>query len=211
MPTIIQRFLLLLLTSYAAIGFTQVEPSPPTVLIMGDSLSAAYGIDQNSSWVTLLQQQLQHEGYPHRVINASISGETTSGGAARIERELNIHRPDILLIALGANDGLRGLSLNAMRDNLGDMIEKSKAHNTRVLLIGMRLPPNYGPAYTEAFHDSYFKVAQHYDVVHIPFLLAGVGQQKALFQSDGLHPTAQAQPIILDNVWPQLLKLLLKS
>ena len=208
MPTIIQRFLFLLLTSYAVPGFTQPEPSPPTILIMGDSLSAAYGIDQNTSWVALLQQRLKEEGYPHQVINASISGETTSGGAARVEQELNIHRPDILLIALGANDGLRGLPLKDMRDNLGTMIETSKIHNARAVLIGMQLPPNYGPAYTEAFYDSYFKVAQRYNVVHIPFLLDGVGQQKSLFQSDGLHPTAQAQPIILDNVWPQLLKLL---
>ena len=208
MLAIIQRFLLLLLTCSSAVGFAQSDHLPPTILVMGDSLSAAYGIERDRGWVTLLQHRLRQQDYPHRVVNASISGETTSGGLARIDRELATHQPDIVLIALGANDGLRGLPLKAMRKNLGAMIEKSKNKNIEVVLIGMHLPPNYGPAYTNAFHDSYATVAQHYSVNHIPFLLSGIGQQKSLFQRDGLHPTAAAQPIILDNVWPQLLTLL---
>ena len=207
----IQRLLFLLLTGFSALGFAQSDQPSPTILVLGDSLSAAYGIDRSDGWVALLQQRLRAQGYPHRVVNASISGETTRGALTRIDRELATHRPGIVLIALGANDGLRGLPLNIMRDNLGTMIEKSQSQNVKILLIGMQLPPNYGPMYTKAFHDSYFTVAQRYRVTHIPFLLSGVGQHKALFQRDGLHPTAQAQPVILDNVWPLLLQLLSAS
>lgn len=197
----IKRISLFLILFVCCLGFARAEPR---ILVLGDSLSAAYGIDQKNGWVELLQQRLKEQGYPYLVINTSISGETTAGGLSRFDRELERHKPSIAIIALGANDGLRGLSLQSMRENLATLIEKSKQNASKVLLVGMHLPPNYGPAYSRAFHQIYTDLGERYEVPLVPFLLEGVGEDKALFQSDGLHPAAEAQPRILENVWSQL-------
>ena len=171
-----------------------------TILVMGDSLSAAYGIAQQSGWVNLLQQQLPQQ----RVINASISGETTAGGTARLPTLLQQHQPDIVIIELGANDGLRGLPIKEMQKNLAQMIQQSQAIKAQVLLVGLRLPPNYGPAYTRAFEESYSALAKQYRARLLPFLFTGLEDSSRHFQADNLHPTAAAQPILLNNVWQQL-------
>ena len=182
----------------------------PLILVVGDSLSASHGIDQRLGWVSLLQSRLQGEGFPHRVVNASISGETTAGGLRRLEPALARHRPAIVIIELGANDGLRGLPLTQMRGNLQKMIDAAKGHGARVLLIGMRLPPNYGPRYTRAFQNIYLELSERNHIAVLPFLLKGVSEKRQWMQADNLHPNAEAQPAILDNVWPVLLPLLKK-
>jgi acyl-CoA thioesterase-1 len=176
----------------------------PNILVLGDSLSAAYGLPQEAGWVSLLQSRLAQEKFPYRVINASISGETTSGGRSRIAGLLEEHRPAIVILELGANDGLRGLSLQQTRTNLEAIIVASKKSRAQVLLVGMRLPPNYGPAYTEPFHALYADLARKYKLRRVPFLLEAVAGRRDYFQGDGLHPTAQAQPLILDTVWSEL-------
>lgn len=176
----------------------------PTILVYGDSLSAAYGIPREQGWVNLLQQRLHKQGLPHQVINASISGETTSSGLSRIDNTLRQYKPDFVLIELGANDGLRGLPVAEMQRNLSAMIEASRNTKARVILIGIRIPPNYGPRYTREFSDSYPALAQHYQLPLLPFLLDGVAGKPDLTQDDGLHPTAAAQTRILDNVWEVL-------
>lgn len=180
----------------------------PTILVYGDSLSAAYGIATDQGWAHLLQRRLAAQGYPHRVANASISGETTSGGLARIEGTLRQHRPQLVILALGANDGLRGLPVADMRRNLAAIIEHCQRQGARVLLVGMRIPPNYGPHYTRDFAESYAQLAGQYRLPLVAFLLDGVGGQRELIQDDGLHPAAAAQPKMLDNVWVQLQPLL---
>lgn len=182
----------------------------PTLVVMGDSLSAGFGLDQSRGWVSLLQTRLREKHFPQQVINASISGETSSGGLSRLPQVLQSYRPQIVLIELGANDGLRGLPLTLLQQNLQRMIELAQQHNTRVLLIGMRLPPNYGPAYTDHFQDLYRQLANDSHVALVPFLLDGVATRPELMQDDGLHPRASAQRQLLDNVWPQLLPLLTK-
>lgn len=180
----------------------------PVILVVGDSLSAAHGIDRQKGWTGLLQQRLGQQGFPHRVVNASISGDTTAGGLARLPAALEQHRPAIVILELGANDGLRGLSLVQVRRNLGRMIDLAQQHGARVLLLGMRMPPNLGPLYTEKFQAVYRELAQEKRVPLVPFLLEGVARDPALMQSDGLHPNGAAQPRLLDNVWPLLLPLL---
>ncbi len=177
----------------------------PTILVYGDSLSAAYGIPREQGWVTLLQQRLQKQELPHQVINASISGEITSGGLSRIQTTLAQHKPDFLLIELGANDGLRGLPLNEMQQNLTAMIEAGQRSGAQVILIGMKIPPNYGPRYTDVFHAIYTELAKKFNLPLVPFLLEGVAGNPALVQPDGLHPLAIAQTRILETVW-QVLK-----
>ena len=179
-----------------------------TVLVLGDSLSAAYGLEQKQGWVSLLEQRLHRQCADCRVINASISGETTAGGRSRIESLLNRHHPDIVIVELGGNDGLRGLSLTEMYANLDTIITAAKRHKAKVLLIGMRLPPNYGPAYTEKFHNVYQRLADKQRVSWVPFLLAGLENNRNLFQADDIHPVAEAQGVMLENVWPQLQALL---
>lgn len=174
------------------------------MVVLGDSLSAAYGINPKHGWVELLQQRITDKGYPLEVINASISGDTTLGGYRRLKPILEKHQPSIIVIELGANDGLRGLSLTAMKNNIANMIRTSKAAQTRVILIGMKLPPNYGPAYSAAFQRVYTDLAKKYSITLIPFLLNGLETQFNLFQADGLHPTQAAQSIILDTVWPDI-------
>lgn len=177
----------------------------PTLLVMGDSLSAAYGIEQDLGWVTLLAERLEGEV---QVVNASISGETTSGGAQRFTDILGQRQPDIVLLELGGNDGLRGLAPQQMRSNLATMIEQSQQAGAEVLLLGIDIPPNYGQAYRDAFTGVFHSLADEYDIPLLPFLLEGVALNEQLMQSDGIHPTAEAQPMILDNVWPELEQLL---
>lgn len=176
----------------------------PNILVVGDSLSAAYGLPQDAGWVSLLRSRLERERFPYQVINASISGETTSGGRSRIASLLKEYRPQIVILELGANDGLRGLSLQQTRANLEEMILACKRSRAQVLLVGMRLPPNYGPAYTEPFHALYGELARRHRIRRVPFLLDAVAGNRDYFQADGLHPTAQAQPLVLDTVWNEL-------
>lgn len=176
-----------------------------TLLVMGDSLSAAYGIERDEGWVNLLAERLEGDA---QVINASISGETTSGGLQRFSDILGQQQPDIVLLELGGNDGLRGLSPQQMQTNLATMIEQSQEAGARVLLLGIDIPPNYGQAYRDAFTGVFHSLAEEYDVPLVPFLLEDIALNDALMQGDGIHPTADAQPIILDNVWPTLEPLL---
>nr|WP_297462168.1 arylesterase [uncultured Halomonas sp.] len=176
-----------------------------TLMVMGDSLSAAYGIERQSGWVNLLSERL---GDDVEVINASISGETTAGGATRLPELLGQHDPDIVLLELGGNDGLRGLPPRQMRANLSEMIEASQRAGAQVLLLGIQVPPNYGQAYATAFRNVYHELAEEYDVPLVPFLLDGIALDASLMQDDGIHPTAEAQSMILDNVWPTLKTLL---
>lgn len=180
----------------------------PSILVVGDSLSAGYGIEMRDGWVTLLQQRLTKQGYPHAVVNASISGDTTSGGRARLPDALKRHRPQIVILELGGNDGLRGLSLRETRANLEAMIETAKNAGAQVLLVGIHLPPNYGPEFTGKFHAIYHDLARAHNTALVPFLLEGVALTSGLMQPDGIHPRAAAQPRLLDNVWPSLEALL---
>ncbi len=182
--------------------------SAKTVLVVGDSLSAAYNMPVENGWVALLDKRLNQLTGSHDVINASISGDTTSGGLSRLPQALASNQPDIVILALGANDGLRALSLSTLKQNLTEMIELSKAQGSKVLLAGMLLPPNYGPYYTNQFKAIYEELATSHDLPLIPFLLKNIGGVETLIQKDGLHPNAQAQPLILDNVWPYLEPLL---
>ncbi|QJQ97156.1 arylesterase [Halomonas sp. PA5] len=179
----------------------QADDETPTLMVFGDSLSAAYGIEQEEGWVSLLAERL---GDRARVINASISGETTAGGAARLPDLLRQHDPQLVLLELGGNDGLRGLPPAQMRNNLTRMIEESQQAGAEVLLLGIDIPPNYGQAYRDAFTAVYYDLADEYALPLVPFLLENVALEAALMQRDGIHPTASAQPLILDNVWPEL-------
>ena len=171
-----------------------------TILVLGDSLSAAFGMAPERGWVHLLRKQLNSTAGQHRVINASISGETTAGGAARLSRLLERHRPTVVIIELGGNDGLRGVALRDSRAQLEFMIDLALTQNADVLLLGMRLPPNYGPTYTSRFEAMYSSLAKEYAIRHIPFFLDGVAQTPSLMQIDRIHPTADAQPLLLEKV-----------
>ena len=177
------------------------------VLVVGDSLSAGYGLGPGEGWVNLLEQRLGSEGYPHRVVNASISGDTTRGALARLPRALELHDPAIVVIELGGNDGLRGFQPDVMRDNLEKLIAMSRESGASVLLLGMRLPANYGP-YTEIFHQVFVDIAKQQKVPFLPFFLDGVALDPGMMQADGIHPNASAQPALLANVWPALEPLL---
>lgn len=181
--------------------------APKTVLVVGDSLSAEYGIARGTGWVALLEQKMKSEKIDAKVVNASISGETTSGGKARLPALLGQHKPDLVVIELGANDGLRGLPVPSAEANLRAMIAAAQAQKARVLLVGMRMPPNYGRAYTERFFGMFKTVATSTKSPLVPFMLEGVADKPALFQQDRLHPTAQAHPIILNNIWPTFEKM----
>ncbi|MET0658807.1 MAG: arylesterase [Steroidobacteraceae bacterium] len=189
---------------------TAMASQQPTILVMGDSLSAGYGMRITQSWVALLEQRLRQAGYGYRVINASVSGETTGGGRARLSRALAQHQPTILILELGSNDALRGLPLTTMRANLDAMITSAQGARASVLLVGMRIPPNYGEAYSSQFSATFSALSRKHGIPVVDFLLDKVALQPALMQADQLHPTVQAQPILLDNVWPQLLPLLRK-
>lgn len=179
-----------------------------TVLVLGDSLSAEYGIARGAGWVTLLEQRLKAERIDANIINASISGETTSGGKARLPALLGQHRPSIVVIELGANDGLRGLALAAAEANLRAMIEESQKAKAKVLLVGMQIPPNYGREYADRFSGLFQKLSRETKVPLVPFLLEGIASKPQLFQSDRIHPLAEAQPIMLNNIWSHLKPLL---
>jgi acyl-CoA thioesterase-1 len=180
------------------------------ILVYGDSLSAAHGIAVDEGWVSLLASRLQQEGYGFRVVNASISGETTTGGAARLPHALATHQPSVVIIELGANDGLRGLPLPTTRANLDSMLSLAATEHRAVLLVGMRMPPNYGERYTQGFAALYPELARAHHAALVPFLLQGVAEKPALMQADGLHPNERGQPVLLDNVWPVLRPLLHK-
>ena len=174
----------------------------PAVVVFGDSLSAGYGIDVDQSWPALLQFRLASAGYEHRVVNASISGETTEGGVTRIRTTLEKFTPDLIILELGGNDGLRGFPADRMRGNLRKIIEAAQASGTAIVLLGIRIPTNYGPRYTQAFDNVYRELAQQLDVPWIEFFMDGIALNKDLMQADGIHPNAAAQPILLDNAWP---------
>lgn len=179
----------------------------PRLLVLGDSLSAAYGIEVQQGWVSLLEQRLTAK-YPYQVINASVSGETTGGGLARLPALLQQHQPEWVIVELGGNDGLRGHPLKVMKQQLAQIIETSRNAGAQVLLVGMQIPPNYGSRYTQRFHATYQELAVEYELPLVAFLLEGVALTPALMQKDGIHPTAAAQEKMLDNVWPVLQPLL---
>lgn len=182
--------------------------APPVILVVGDSLSAGYGLSPGQGWVALLQQRLKKQGYGHRVVNASVSGETTDGGVQRLDRALATHKPGIVVIELGGNDGLRGLPVSRVRANLDLMITKSRASGAQVLLLAIRVPTNYGPQYTSSFQQIYRDLATRYRIGLVPFISNELLIADELFLADGIHPNARAQPILLDNLWPQLSPLL---
>ncbi len=202
----LRHFTTWLLAMILSVGVASAQANDrTTLLVMGDSLSAAYGIEADRGWVSLLQARLEDKA---RVINASISGETSSGGASRLPELLGQHDPDIVLLELGGNDGLRGLPPGQFEANMRRMIEASHAANAEVLLLGIDIPPNYGRAYRDAFTGVYRRLADDFELPLVPFLLEGVALDDNLMQDDGIHPTAAGQPIILENVWPQLEALL---
>ncbi len=174
----------------------------PSVLVLGDSLSAGYGIDVDQSWTALLQTRLKDQGYEHRVVNASISGDTTESGAARIGQAIESFSPALVIIALGGNDGLRGIPPDRMRDNLRTIIQTSTESGAAVVLLGIRIPPNYGQRYIEQFEDVFRQLATELEVPWIEFFMEGVALNEELMQSDGIHPNAKAQPLLLNNAWP---------
>jgi len=178
------------------------------VLVFGDSLSSAYGISQKEGWVTLLQERLRGNGLDYTVVNQSIPGETTSGGATRIKATLAQAKPAVTIIALGGNDGLRGLPVGQMRANLAQIVRAVKAAGGKVLLVGMKMPPNYGAAYTREFETAFLELAKQQRVAVVPFLLEGTDNRRDLFQPDNIHPVAAAQPMILETVWKRLRPLL---
>lgn len=203
MKTLFNAFFLLLFLS------TSVQANPEkTILVMGDSLSAGYGLDASAGWVSLLRQRLQQNNHPYQVVNASITGDTTQGGLARLPKTLKREQPAIVVLELGGNDGLRGFSLKLTRDNLRRMIKQSMAADARVLLLGVQLPANYGNRFRKQFQQIYLDLADQQNIAAVPFFLEGVAETPALMQPDGIHPSAAAQERILDNVWAALEPLL---
>jgi acyl-CoA thioesterase-1 len=200
----LQMMLTLMLASFAMSAYSASK----TIVVLGDSLSAEYGLERGRGWVSLLQKKLESERITASVVNASISGETTSGGRARLPAILEKHHPNLVVIELGANDALRGLSLAATRDNLRAMAASAQKAGARVLIVGMQIPPNYGVDYTTKFAALFPEVAKESKSALVPFMLAGVVERPDLFQADRIHPTADAHPIILNNIWPQLKRLL---
>ncbi len=180
----------------------------PNIVIFGDSLSAGYGIDIEQSWVSLLQTKLTNNNYNYKVINASISGETTEGGKNRIKNILNNFQPNLIIIELGGNDGLRGFPPNLIKNNLKEIIQASRLKNTSIILLGIRIPPNYGVRYTKAFENVYSDLATELDIPWVEFFMKDVALVKELMQEDQIHPNAEAQPILLENVWPIIMKTL---
>ena len=198
------------LLRYALAGLLLASASAfaGTVLVWGDSLSAGYGLRPQQAWPALLEKKIADARLPHKVINASISGETTAGGRSRLPAALQTHRPSLVVIELGANDGLRGLPVAAMSTNLQAMIDASRQAGAKVLLIGMRMPPNYGPDYTTRFEKTFQDLARANKLRLVPFMMEGFADQRAYFQQDGIHPVADAQPLILDTIWRELKPLL---
>ncbi len=185
-------------------GTAALSANTPVILVIGDSLSAGYGMELSESWPRLLQKRLDDNGHQYRVVNSSISGDTTQGGLTRLPRLLEKFQPELVIVELGGNDGLRGIGIGVTRQNLSNMIELSQAQNARVILTGIRLPPNYGSVYTEGFHAMYKELEQKYGLLLVPFLMEGVAFDSGLMQADGIHPNADGQPVLLDSVWSLL-------
>lgn len=184
---------------------------PANILVFGDSLSAGFGLANGESWPDLLQQKLAQEGFNYRVQNESISGETSTGGLARLPKALQKHQPTIVILELGANDGLRGQSLKRLQSQLQSMVNLIKKQQSQILLLGIKIPPNYGKRYSASFEQVFVKIANNNNLAFEPFFLDGVALNKALMQTDGLHPNAKGQPYLLNNVWPKLKPLLQQS
>jgi acyl-CoA thioesterase-1 len=199
---------LILMLALAAAALPAQAAAPPVILVLGDSLSAGYGLSPGQGWVSLLQQRLKKEGYGHRVVNASVTGETTDGGLARLDRALATHRPGIVILELGGNDGLRGLPVSRVETNLGLLISKSRAAGAQVLLLTVSMPTNYGPQYTSSYQKIYDELRVKYRVGVGALMSQELALNLAYFQPDGIHPNAQAQPLLLNNVWLQLSPLL---
>ncbi len=199
---------LFLVLSLAAAALPARAAGPPVILVLGDSLSAGYGLVPGQGWVSLLQQRLKKEGYGHRVVNASVSGETTDGGLARLDRALATHKPGIVILELGGNDGLRGLPVSRVQANLGLLISKSRAAGAQVLLLTVSMPTNYGPMYTSSYQKIYDDLRVKYGVGVGALMSPELALDLTYFQPDGIHPNAMAQPLLLDNVWIQLAPLL---
>ena len=193
---------------FGALSMTASADDSATILILGDSISAAYNMEISQSWPSLLQDRLDQHGYAYRVFNSSISGDTTRGGLARLPRLIEMHQPAIVLLELGGNDGLRGLPVEETRKNLSAMIEQSQAIGAKVILAEMRIPPNYGQTYTEKFAATYALMTEEYGVMLLPFMLESIALESGMMQDDGIHPAIEAQPILVDKVWvilePQL-------
>jgi acyl-CoA thioesterase-1 len=199
----------LLMFALPMLGTAAPTPAAaPKILVLGDSISAGYGLAANEGWVSLLQNRLKTQGYGYRVVNASVTGETTTGGLARLPRALSLHQPVIVVIELGGNDGLRGLPLDTSRANLQKMIDLSRSAGAAVLLLGMKIPPNYGPRYASEFERLYADLARRNKLAFEPFFLDKIALADGMMQEDGIHPTAKAQPIMLETLWPRLRPLL---
>ena len=193
------------------IALQNAVASDRTILVMGDSLSAAYELRSEQGWVALLSQRLQAQGYGYEVVNASVSGETSDGGLQRLPRALEMHHPGLVILELGANDGLRGLPIAGTKENLMKMVQLAQAAGAQVLLVGIQIPPNYGPRYTSEFAAIYPEISKQDHLPLVPFLLDKVALDPTLMQSDGLHPTAQGEPLVLETVWRELGPLLKKN
>ena len=201
-----KRLLVLLVL---VVGSISARAETPVILVFGDSISAGYGLTRaEQGWVALLQTRLKDQEYGYQVINASVSGETTAGGLARLPRALMLHHPGIVILELGGNDGLRALPIAQMRANLASMVDLATAGGAKVVLLGMRMPPNYGPDFTEQFRLCFSDLARDKKLPLVPFLLQDIALSPALMQADGIHPNALGQPKLLDNVWPSLKPLL---
>lgn len=181
---------------------------PPNILVLGDSLSSGYGLRDDQGWVMLLQERLRNDGRPHRIINSSISGDTTANVLSRLDATLAEHQPAIVVVELGGNDGLRALPVSTIQQNLERILTAIRENGAKILLAGMRLPPNYGPAYVSAFEQIYPDLAARYDAALVPFFMDGVATHADMMQDDGVHPNAAAQPRLLSNLWPHLEPLL---
>ncbi|WP_084623783.1 arylesterase [Oceanospirillum beijerinckii] len=203
--------LALLITLYALSAQSVQAAQTARLLVLGDSISAGYGMKPEQGWVTLLQDKLRQEGYDYQVINASISGETSQGGLTRLPALLNQHQPELVLIELGGNDGLRGLPLKLLQHNLSKLVQLTQQQQAQPVLLGIQLPPNYGRRYTQAFANIYPALAEQYQIPVMPFILEGISTDPDKMQSDGIHPTAKAQQQLLNNIWPVLQPLLAKS
>ena len=195
----------------AALVHANAVADKPVILVVGDSLSAGYGVPIDATWVALLQRRLTSQGYGYRVVNASVSGETTGGARVRLPRALELHKPAIVVLELGGNDGLRGLPLKQVRENFESMIEQTQAIGAKVVLVGMRMPPNYGPAYADQFHALYRELAARHAAALVDFFLKDVALDDNLMQPDGIHPNTAAQPRLLSNIWPALQPVLKKN
>jgi acyl-CoA thioesterase I len=206
----VKRLVVLFVLGFVCISANGAAPAEtPVILVFGDSVSAGYGLTHvDQGWVALLQTRLKQQEYVYQVVNASVSGETTAGGLGRLPRALTLHQPRIVILELGGNDGLRALPIAPMRTNLARMVDLASAAGAKVLLLGMRIPPNYGPDYTEQFRSSYSELARDKKLPLVPFLLNDIALVPDLMQADGIHPNEHGQPRLLDNVWPALKPLL---